>query len=450
MKKKLALLLTAAMLLSFGGCGGQNEEVPAEPTTTPVPVQETAPEPITFDVTPAATGKVLFLNPDPDSAADWEALAAAYTEMTGVPVTVSTPEGDYYAALSAALFSGEAPTVYGCDRDMPAALTERSMDLKDTPLYGELTATDCVWLDEGGRVIGVPYALEHYGVIVNTALLEKTGHSLDYLDCFSHFRVAVNDIHARKAELGFDAMASCGLADDSAQRFVNDLPGVFLYMELLECRAQGRPDKATAEYVDDLHNTWDLYRQSSAVSMGALNNVTAEQSLSEFTSQQAVFYVGGSSVYEKLIAAGMTDEQLVMIPLYALIDGNENAALCRRGSFCWALDGSAAKEDINATVDFLSWVITGEEGLTLLHEHYDAVPFRMAPAPEGLFARQDLAMQERGCFPVPMLFNRLPLASEGHSGFLTELRRYTNDPSVYNWYYIAVDALKADWAKYYG
>ena len=449
MKKIFAFFLAAVSLLSLGACGKRVTETPPAETPAPVPVEDTAPEVLTFSVTPSAAGKVVYYNPDPDAAGAWEALAADYTAQTGVPVTVVTPSGDYNASLASAFSSADAPTVFCCDRNTPASLIARALDLRNTVIYGELTAPDCVWLDESGRVVAVPCEIENYGVIVNTALLEQAGYSIDYLNSFSHFRVTTNDIHARRDELGFDAMASCGLADDSAPRFTNDLTGVFVYMELLECRAEGRPDKPTDKYMDDYHDTWDLYRQSSAVSFGALNTLTAEESLSEFTGGKAVFYVGNSSEYDRLRSAGLSDEQLVMIPLYALIDGNENAALCRRSGDCWAVDGSAAEDDIYAALDFLAWVVTDEAGLTLLHNVYDYVPFRSALSPERLFAKQDQAMIERGCFPVPMVFNQIPLAADNHAAFLAELRRYTNDPSIYNWYYIALDVLKADWARFY-
>ena len=49
-----------------------------------------------------ATGTVYYLNFKPEQDGDWKALAKAYTEETGVPVTVVTAaSGDYETTLMA-------------------------------------------------------------------------------------------------------------------------------------------------------------------------------------------------------------------------------------------------------------------------------------------------------------------------------------------------------------
>ena len=79
MKKLLALLLAGAMALSMVAC-----------SSAPATEGETE------------TGSVYYLNFKPEQDAQWQALAEAYSEETGVPVTVVTAaSGQYETTLMA-------------------------------------------------------------------------------------------------------------------------------------------------------------------------------------------------------------------------------------------------------------------------------------------------------------------------------------------------------------
>ena len=60
-----------------------------------------------------ATGSVYYLNFKPEQDEQWKALAASYTEQTGVPVTVVTAaSGTYEETLAAEMAKSEAPTLF--------------------------------------------------------------------------------------------------------------------------------------------------------------------------------------------------------------------------------------------------------------------------------------------------------------------------------------------------
>ena len=59
-------------------------------------------------------GKVYYLNFKPEQDEAWQNLAAAYTESTGVPVTVVTAAANQYeTTLMSEMEKSEAPTVPG-------------------------------------------------------------------------------------------------------------------------------------------------------------------------------------------------------------------------------------------------------------------------------------------------------------------------------------------------
>ena len=91
MKKKLisALLCVAMVASMLVGCGDTTKEPATDNGTTEG-----------TENTETATGKVYYLNFKPEQAEDWEALAAQYTDLTGVQVDVVTAaSGTYESTL---------------------------------------------------------------------------------------------------------------------------------------------------------------------------------------------------------------------------------------------------------------------------------------------------------------------------------------------------------------
>ncbi len=51
-----------------------------------------------------------------------------------------------------------------------------------------------------------------------------------------------------------------------------------------------------------------------------------------------------------------------MMPIYIGVDGEENQGLCTGSENYWCVNNQASAEDQQATLDFLEWVITSDEG----------------------------------------------------------------------------------------
>lgn len=85
-KKILALALSACMSLSLlAGCGGGNGGNASNPGGNASNAGGSG-----------AAGEVYYLNFKPEQNDAWQALAQAYTEETGVPVTVLTAAANSY------------------------------------------------------------------------------------------------------------------------------------------------------------------------------------------------------------------------------------------------------------------------------------------------------------------------------------------------------------------
>ena len=420
MKKFLALLLTVAMVFAMAACSAPaaDETKPAEEGTE-TPAEETSEQ-------PAASGSVYYLNFKPEADAAWQELAKKYTELTGVPVKVVTAaSGDYQTTLTSEMDKSEAPTLFQCGNQ--GALNtwgEYCLDLKDTDFYKEMTTDDFNLFGENGEVLAAGYCYEAFGIIVNKALLEKAGHSIDEITNFDTLKAVADDIHARAAELGFDAFSSSGLDGSSSWRFSGHLANMPLFYEFRDDNVTSQPATITGKYLDNYKAIWDLYTTDTATTGADLITATGDMSSGEFKEGKAVFYQNGTWEYAGLVEAGLKPEDLAMIPIYCGVEGEEKAGLCCGTENCWSVNKEASPENIQAILDFMKWVVTSEEGTTMMAEQFGPCPFKSAKAPENVFFAQANDYIAKGNYVVTWAFNYTPAVEDWRAGVVDALSKY--------------------------
>ena len=420
MKKFLALLLTVAMVFAMAACSAPaaDETKPAEEGTE-APAEETSEQ-------PAASGSVYYLNFKPEADAAWQDLAKKYTELTGVPVKVGTAaSGDYQTTLTSEMDKSEAPTLFQCGNQ--GALNtwgEYCLDLKDTDFYKEMTTDDFNLFGENGEVLAAGYCYEAFGIIVNKALLEKAGHSIDEITNFDTLKAVADDIHARAAELGFDAFSSSGLDGSSSWRFSGHLANMPLFYEFRDDNVTSQPATITGKYLDNYKAIWDLYTTDTATTGADLITATGDMSSGEFKEGKAVFYQNGTWEYAGLVEAGLKPEDLTMLPMYCGVEGEEKAGLCCGTENCWSVNKEASPENIQATLDFMKWVVTSEEGTTMMAEQFGPCPFKSAKAPENVFFAQANDYIAKGNYVVTWAFNYTPAVEDWRAGVVDALSKY--------------------------
>ena len=216
MKKIIAMLLALVMVLGLAACASKTEpaqpEEPAATETTPA-AEETTEEPAETTEEPAtteATGSVYYLNFKPEADEAWQKIAATYTEQTGVPVKVVTAaSGTYDTTLAAEPDKSSAPTLFQCgNQGAINSYGDYCYPLDGTAIMDQMTTDAFNLKGEDGQTLSIGYCYEAFGIIVNKALLEKAGHSIDEITNFESLKAVADDIHARAEELGFDAFSS--------------------------------------------------------------------------------------------------------------------------------------------------------------------------------------------------------------------------------------------------
>ena len=421
MKKFLAMLLAVAMVLSMAVMASAEE-----------------------------TGSVYYLNFKPEFDAALQELAATYTEKTGVEVKVVTAaSGQYSDTLTAEMGKTSAPTIFNIGN--MAGLDdwdEYALDLNGTAIADELTTNDFNLYNADGELKALGHCYESFGIIVNTELLDKAGHSLDEIKDFASLKAVADDIHARADELGFDAFSSAGLDGSSSWRFSGHLANMPLYYEFRDDEVTEMPATLTGAYMDNFKNIWDLYITDSAADPTTLSTSTGDESKAQFIEGKAAFYQNGTWEYAGLKEAGMTDEQLAMIPIYCGVEGEEDAGLCSGTENCWAINAKASEADQKASIDFLVWLVTDPDASATYVEQLGAVPFKHCPDSTNKFIVDGNKLLSEGKYAVTWVFSYTPNVDSWRATVVTALAAYSADQTDANWDAV-VSAFVDGWAIEY-
>lgn len=394
MKKFVAMLLALVMALSLVACGEKKGDANTE-----------------GDGASAATGKVYYLNFKPEQDQAWQDLAKAYTEETGVPVTVLTAaSGTYEEKLTSEIAKTDAPTLFQVNGPVGlASWKDYCYDLKDSQVYGELTS-DSFALKDGDAVAGIGYVIESYGLIVNKTLLEKAGYTVEDIQSFADLKKVAEDITARKDELGFAAFSSAGMDGSSDWRFKTHLANLPIYFEY-QADGINSTDAIKGTYLDNYKNIFDLYINNSTCAPADLSGKTGDDSRNEFLAGQAVFFQNGSWEYNNLVGKGkpFTDDDLTMMPIYIGVGDEANQGLCTGTENYWCVNKDAAPEDIQATLDFMYWCVTSDKGTqALANDMGFVIPFKKAAESPNLFVKVDKELTAAGKTPVSWNFTTMP------------------------------------------
>ena len=394
MKKFLALFLAIVMVLSatavFSGCAKKEDDTP----------------------------NVYYLNFKPEFNDALQDLAKKYTEKTGIEVKIVTAaSGDYSTSLNANI---EDITIFNIGNAAGLAdWDDYALDLTDSDIAKQLTTNDFNLYNEKGELKAIGNCYESFGIIVNTKLLEQAGHSLSEIKDFASMKAVVEDIHGRAAELRFDAFTTSGLQESSSWRFSGHLATLPLHYEGIKSAVP----TIKGDKLDLFKNVWDLYINNAAADKTGLTGES--DAAAEFKAGKAVFYQNGTWEYAGLKEAGMTDDQLAMIPIYCGAEGEQNAALCSGTENCWAINAKVSEADQKASIDFLVWLVSDKEASAVYVEQLGAVPFKNAPASTNKFVADGNALLAAGKTSISWAFNYTPNVDAWRKTVVTALAAYS-------------------------
>ena len=241
-------------------------------------------------------------------------------------------------------------------------------------------------------------------------LLKKAGYSADDITNFDSFKKVVEDITANKDKLGFSAFTSAGMDGSSDWRFKTHLANLPIYYEY---KADGidSTDAIKGTYLDNYKQIWDLYLNNSTCEPSMISSKTGDDAASEFALGEAVFYQNGTWAYNDIKDNEVADEDMGMLPIYIGVDGEENQGLCTGSENYWCVNKNASEEDIQATLDFMKWVVESDEVRDMLANEMGFVtPFTTFSdyLPDNPLVKANAEYTEAGKTPVSWNFTTMP------------------------------------------
>ena len=440
MKKTIALLLALVMVFALCACGGSSAPAATQAPAAEAPAAEA----------PAAEGSVYWLNFKPESDQALQELAAMYTQETGVPVKVVTAaSGTYNETLTAEMDKSQAPTLFVVGNQAAVdTWGEYCLDLTGTPIANELNTDEYMLYDADGKLCSIGYCYECYGIIVNKALLAEAGHDISEITNFDSLKAVVEDITARKDELGFAAFTSAGMDGSSSWRFTGHVANLEYYYESVDNPDAWKscPAELTGAYMQNYRNLLDLMFDNSTAARADLAAGGFDAN-AEFANGEAAFYVNGSWAWNDL-QASMNAEDLAMIPYYCGVEGEEKAALNCGTENYWAVNCEADEADIQATLDFMVWLVTDPDASAKAVATFGVMPYKQAVDSANPFFVDANNYLAAGNYNLWWATNYQPNVDAYRAALVSALNDYNANPSDATWATVET-AFVQGWATQY-
>ena len=367
---------------------------------------------------------VYLLNFKPEAEEALKTIASAYKDKTGVEVKIVTAaSGTYQQTLQTEVAKSNPPTIFNING--PVGLVtwkDYALDLSGTEFVKALTDTSMALTDESGVVYGSPLGIEGYGLIYNAAILNKyfalegaKATSVDEIKGFAKLKEVVEDMQARKADLGIEGAFACtSLASGEDWRWQTHLAN---YPVFYEFRDKGVTDakEIALTYSDNYKQIFDLYLNNSTVAPSAAAAKTVTDSMADFALGKCAFVQNGNWAWSQISEVEgntVAEGDIHFMPIYIGVSGEEKSGIALGTENYLAVNSQVSETAQKASIDFLTWLLTGEGAKMLVDNSVVSVsPYpafsELTPAdPLGKETAQFLANKE--LYPINWVFQTFP------------------------------------------
>ncbi|MCI5606132.1 MAG: ABC transporter substrate-binding protein [Spirochaetia bacterium] len=324
-------------------------------------------------------GTVRYLNFKPEVASIYQELAAEYEKETGVKVIVETAANNAYeSTLATKMSTKQAPTLFQINGPRGYAnWADYCADLSETELYKHLTDKSLAVTNKG-KVYGIPYVVEGYGIIYNKAITDKyfalstkntPYKSMDEVNNFAKLKEVADDMQKNAAALGIKgAFASTSLKAGEDWRWQTHLANLPVYYEFKNNNVDLTSDATKAikfQYSKEFQNIMDLYLNDSVIPAKNVGVKTVTDSMSEFALEECAFVQNGNWAWGQIAGTPgnkVKAENVKYLPIYTGVAGEEGQGLCVGTENFYCINKKASKADQKATADFIYWLYSSKIG----------------------------------------------------------------------------------------
>lgn len=347
MKRLLALAL--AIMVLFTACGGGKTET-EEPATTAPATDDVATE-TSEDV------KITLFQAKVEITDQLEKVAAEYSEKTGVEVEVWGSAGDDFRnQLQAHMASGKGPTLFSVTSEVEYdQFAEYIEDLSDQDYVKNISPG--LALERDGKIFGVPYGIEGYGLVANTSLIPE-GELKD----FDSLSAMFDRVHG-------EGKAPLLLTSEDYFLIAHILNTPFAlqpdYKEFLDKLNAGEVTMAETPEFQEFGKIMALIRDKSINPL----EMTYDKQIATFSDGNAASIHQGNWAYG-MIGEYDVDFDVTMMPLP--LAGNDKLAIGVGGYWCVNKDASDAEKA--AAHDFYNFLLGSPEGYDILINEFGFIP----------------------------------------------------------------------------
>lgn len=409
---------------------------------------------------------IRYLNFKPEIADKYKELAEAYEKETGVKVVVETAANNKYEeTLTAKMSTDEAPTLFQINGPKGYAnWKDYCADLTDSELYKHLTDKSLAVTGADGKVYGIPYVVEGYGIIYNAAITNKyfamSGkatpyQSMDEVNTFAKLKEVVEDMQKNAGALGIDGVfASTSLKSGEDWRWQTHLANLPIYYEFKENTVDltsNDTNTITFQYGDQFRNILDLYLNNSDVDKKTVGTKTVVDSMSEFALEKCAMVQNGNWAWSQISEVSgnkVKAENVKYLPIYTGVDGEEAQGLCVGTENFYAINDKASDEQKKAAQDFIYWMYSSDKGKEYVTNQFGFIApfdtFTDDEKPDDPLAREVLNwMNKDGVYSIPWNFTLFP-SQTFKDNFGASLLKYAQGTKEWK---AVKDDVVASWAK---
>ena len=418
MKKSLSILLVFALALSSVFAGGTKE---------------------------SSANEVYFLNFKPEIADVYtDIVAPAFEEETGLKLRIVTAASNQYqTTLRSEMAKSNPPVIFQVNGPVGVqAFTNDVAPLEDTGFYA-LLADKSMAIEQDGHVVGIPYAVEGYGIIYNDAIMRKYFalpdkavdiSSADEIRSFDTLKAVVEDMSKHLDELGIQGVfASTSMASGTDWRWQTHLFNMPLWKEFGDILTTTEASSFEFTYNENYKALWDLYLDNSTTPKGMVSAKTDADSMAEVALGQCAMVQNGNWGAAQILGqAGnvVASEDIKFLPLYMGFDGEENQGICVGTENYLSINIHASEEAKKNADTFLTWLFSSDTGKKIVKENLMFITpfnsFTEEELPEDPLAKEvNRWMNMDGVTSVPWAFQGIP-SEQWKSDFGGALLQYIN------------------------
>ncbi|WP_321387696.1 ABC transporter substrate-binding protein [uncultured Enterococcus sp.] len=305
----------------------------------------------------------------------FEELAKKYEEEhPDVKINVETVGGgsDYGAALKSKFSSGNEPDIYniGGPEDVDMWIDSLA-DLSDTESAKQALEGTLAGATKDGKVLGLPYNIEGYGVLYNKEIFKEAGIDAESITTLDDLEAAAKTLNEKKDELGIDAPFALA----AKEQWITGLQGsnAFLNAEFdNDVMKAFESDTVEFKYGDQFKKYIDI---SNKYSVQPTNSLDYSQQVEQlFSNGKVAMTQQGNWVYTTIeeIDKELATENIGLLPIP--IDGVTEGTIPVGVPMYWGVNPNGSDEEVQAAKDFLDYLYTTDEGKQIVLEDFKFVP----------------------------------------------------------------------------